>query len=518
METWKLHHGHGIVEVATGAGKTVLALAAAESLRSSILPPLRVRIIVPTIALAAQWKQALHTFLNIPFRQIGGCGGNQPDDTEKLYTIYIVNSARNTLSRHILSDLKNGFRVFLIADECHHYSSPENRRIFYFFPMLTQDERKNYSSLGLSATPVSPNHPESIILTEALGAIIYRYGFSRAISDEVVSNCAIFQIALSLFSEERTEYNQLSSRITFLFKKLSAEEPTVRNAIKHEKSVIPILHRLAAEDNEAALTLLAALLQRKRLLDSADSRYLCAADLLTRIFSFDSQAKALVFSEQITDVERLYSMLPEALQIRAALYHSSINSHTRKRRLEAFRRGDLRILLSCRALDEGLDVPDANIGIVLSCSAVSRQRIQRLGRLLRIKTGKELPCLYYLYINDTAEDSCFLSAEELCSASAVLNLRYLAAERLFIHPFYDRYAEAFLHTYRTKYNPEPAQKELAEVKKCLEEGTIFPHWCSLTPEDCRTQLRKASNNHKRNYWFCMQKLAEENKKLNFDIG
>ncbi|PNV59295.1 hypothetical protein C0033_24865 [Clostridium sp. chh4-2] len=59
--------------------------------------------------------------------------------------------------------------------------------------------------------------------------------------------------------------------------------------------------------------------------------------------------------------------------------------------------------MCCRALDEGFDVPSANIGIVMSSASTSGQR---LGRILR-QAGKDISCLYYLYINGTTEDTSY---------------------------------------------------------------------------------------------------------------
>ena len=83
----------------------------------------------------------------------------------------------------------------------------------------------------------------------------------------------------------------------------------------------------------------------------------------------------------------------------------------RERVLDEFRKGSIRVLISCRCLDEGIDVPDANIGIVLSSSAVERQRIQRLGRVVRRSPGKDTACLYYIYIRESSDDAAYLMKE-----------------------------------------------------------------------------------------------------------
>jgi len=87
------------------------------------------------------------------------CGACKDLPTRK-YMIYVVNSARYTLSRHILADYQSAYPVLLIADECHHYGSPENSRIFDFLSLISpQDQATAYYALGLSATPESASWP-----------------------------------------------------------------------------------------------------------------------------------------------------------------------------------------------------------------------------------------------------------------------------------------------------------------------------------------------------------------------
>ena len=64
-------------------------------------------------------------------------------------------------------------------------------------------------------------------------------------------------------------------------------------------------------------------------------------------------------------------------------------------------------MITCRALDEVIDVPDAGIGIILSGTGMERQRMQRLRRILRKGREKETACLYYLFIQESAEEKSY---------------------------------------------------------------------------------------------------------------
>ena len=78
------------------------------------------------------------------------------------------------------------------------------------------------------------------------------------------------------------------------------------------------------------------------------------------------------------------------------IYHSKLNVRQRAQILMAYRRGSLDVLVTCRALDEGFNVPETQIGIIAASTATRRQRIQRLGRILRPASGKQGALIYTL--------------------------------------------------------------------------------------------------------------------------
>ena len=93
---------------------------------------MKVKIVVPKVFLAKQWAQTLQDDLAVSREEIGIYSGVHKDPPHRKYMIYVVNSARYTLARHLLEDYREGHAILLIADECHHYGSQENSRIFDF--------------------------------------------------------------------------------------------------------------------------------------------------------------------------------------------------------------------------------------------------------------------------------------------------------------------------------------------------------------------------------------------------
>ena len=165
-----------------------------------------------------------------------------------------------------------------------------------------------------------------------------------------------------------------------------------------------------------------------------------------------------------------------------------------------FRENRVRILIACRCLDEGLDVPDASVGIILSSSAVSRQRVQRLGRILRRADGKHAACLYYLYIQESAEDSAFLPG---LSTGKNFNLRFDSLDRSFEN---DLYVYAAMNLMQKAAASGLNDAQLMELRACLMEGLSRSDYL-LDPDVQNRLARSASSRHMRNYWQTMRKIG-----------
>lgn len=213
LQQWQINHTRGIVNVITGAGKTVLALAAMAQLRRQYEDQLRIRIVVPTITLARQWRKELIRYfpeMEFTWKAIGFYYGQVKSSPDRQVMIYVINSARTVLSGHILQDMSGNRHVFLVCDECHRYTSEMNRRIFSF----QQNEKYRddlYHCIGLSATPQNRNYES--ILVPALGREIYSYHLKKAGEDHLISRFALMNIAVSLSGVEAAEYGKITDEL-----------------------------------------------------------------------------------------------------------------------------------------------------------------------------------------------------------------------------------------------------------------------------------------------------------------
>lgn len=502
LRNWTKNEYRGIVNVVTGAGKTILALGAIEMLQKHLpeaegRAQLKVKIVVPKVFLANQWMDALRNELSIPSEQVGGYHGTRKDNIDRKYMVYVINSARYTLARHILNDVKNGCKILLIADECHHYAAKENAGIFDFIEHLP--DSACYYSLGLSATPYNLSSQNQLSMT--LGPEIFKYGFAHALESEIISKFYIFNIKLQFDLIEQEQYLELTDKITILLRKLMGFCPYLRRL--QQGQFYAELNRLEnAHENreirELARTLSYLFYERKAVVYSARSRISCVVQL---VMMLPKKFKIIIFGERIEMAEVLYERIKEFIPNDVGIYHSGIDNMQKKLTLRKYRDSEIRVLISCRALDEGLNVPETDVGILVSSANSSRQRIQRLGRILRKKTSGNIARLYYLFVDGTAEENDMLSgiADGLEYRFQTISMEYEQNAQVFISERYDfLVSEVLAYIQNGEWDPE----QIAEVRRNLELGRINCEWLS-GEEECERMIQSADAKELRNYYIAM---------------
>jgi superfamily II DNA or RNA helicase len=129
--------------------------------------------------------------------------------------------------------------------------------------------------------------------------------------------------------------------------------------------------------------------------------------------------RIIIFHERVESLNRIIALLAQHGQNSVA-YHSQLSEYHRRDNLRLFRRGMVDVLVTCRALDEGANVPEANIAIVARSTSSTRQRIQRLGRVLRPANGKNAATVFTLYAGEEERDGLALEAEGLEGVARVV--------------------------------------------------------------------------------------------------
>jgi superfamily II DNA or RNA helicase len=281
----------------------------------------------------------------------------------------------------------------------------------------------------LSATPEIVDYKAISI---PLGKEIYCYDLARALHDRVISRFILFCVGISFTYGERQEYEMLSSSLGKCMLKLRKEYPELGSMLSENFFVH--LQKIAKQGGEfasLASNALVLMYKRRTLSHMATQRMPCAISIVS---SLPVCLRIILFCERITAAEKLFSQLLNLYPNQVGLYHSNIDDRTRGEVLENYKRGIIRILICCKALDEGLNIPSTDVGVIVSTSKSARQRVQRMGRLLR--RSNDIKRIYYLYIEQSSEDREFtFGLSNMESIVPVVALRY--KESTFFHSAYE---------------------------------------------------------------------------------
>ncbi|MBM3464272.1 MAG: DEAD/DEAH box helicase [Alphaproteobacteria bacterium] len=400
--------GCGTVKVATGGGKTIFALAAAQALQNSTQADLRLVIVVPTIPLMNQWYDDLREG-TVPASAIGfmGAGRAPPQASSLRILLCVLNSAREKLPEFVAS-AGWGPRMLLVVDECHRSGAEQAQRIFDSHPRYT---------LGLSATPEQDGEDEEVpsdqayergVVGRALGPIIFDFTLRMSLEAGLLTPFEVWHVALPLAPEEAVEHSKLSREISDLRKSLQPIHVKSRS----KQGFIAWCQTQASRGGANATQaerFIGLANSRKDLLYRAKSRTEVVLGLL-RMAAADPESRAIVFHERIEEIERLY-LLAEECNFPVLLEHSQLPDSVRTENIEAFRRGVARTIISAKSLVEGFNVPSADLGVIAASSSSVRQRIQSLGRMLRRKEGGRTARIVVLYVGDTEDEAIYEKAD-----------------------------------------------------------------------------------------------------------
>lgn len=368
---------HGVVAVVTGGGKTKFALACA-NLFLSESGVARVNIVVPSVALLDQWQIVLVDEFSAKEHEISVFGGGKASPSANKFNLMVINTARREAAR-----LADGARTLLIVDECHRIASEENSRAL---------AGHHNATLGLSATPERDfDQLFQDVVVPVLGPIIYRYDYTQALEDGVITPFNLTNVRVSMTDKESRDYESVTRRIAILARtKLSNGVGDAEERMKR------LLRERARIGNNAVMRVPATI----------------------RIMDSHKRVRSLIFHEQIAAADVITYELNKRGH-RAVPYHSGLGPHVRRDNLRLFRRGEVDVLVTCRALDEGIDVPDTRFALISASTSSTRQRIQRLGRVLRPAKGKEGADIFTLYATEPEAERLKKEEERLLGASSV---------------------------------------------------------------------------------------------------
>ncbi len=360
MEAWlfetktRLPRRRGILEMATGTGKTWVAAACLQALnKDTKLERLLTVIAVPYKHLIPQWRDEL---MKWGFNEVTELHGETGDWEETLANLnlglklgykrrgFIVTTHDVLTSRKFVEIVRgNSFPMFLVVDELHALGSPIRRE-----RMMENFEFR----MGLSATPTRYLDDEGTkVLLGYFGEVVYSLPIGIAISMEILVPYDYFPIIVELSDDEFREYVSLTRKYASLATSSNDDYSDIQEKF---------------------------LFERAKLVESAVGKYKALSDVLAAISKVNH---CLIFA-----TERQIGGINRILDSKRIVHHNFTemeNLSTRTELLSRFARGDYRALVAIRCLDEGVDVPSAKQAIIMASTGNPRQFIQRRGRVLR---------------------------------------------------------------------------------------------------------------------------------------
>jgi len=341
LDEW-LRLRRGVVVMPTGMGKTHVGIAAVATLRVPTM------VIVPTVELLSQWAGRLEYYLET---SVGKYYGEVKE--EGCVTVITYDSAYIAVER-----LGNVYPL-LIFDEVHHLPSEGYRQI--------AELSASPYRLGLTATP-ERSDGRHVDLEWLVGPVVYSVDLAQA-RGRYVSDFEVEVISVELSNEERARYVELVKRYREFLKASGLKFSGPGDFQK--------LVRLASRNRDAR-DALGAWHEARRIAIMASRKLDVVGEILMR----HRNDRVIVFTEYSDlshEVSRRY-LIPE------------VTHETPKEEREAvmgmFRRGEVKAIVTGKVLEEGIDVPDVNVVVILGGTSSRRQYVQRIGRALRLKPGK----------------------------------------------------------------------------------------------------------------------------------
>lgn len=368
IQSWMANGYRGILQHATGSGKTFTAIQAIGSHTATGLPAL---VLVPSTLLLNQWADEIREELPGLALLLAGAGNDRWKERLRLESMSdpspdfggraILATMQTASTPEFLARLCQGNHLLIVADEVHQTGSRQNSRIF----SLEAGKR-----LGLSATPTRYGDPDG---TQKMMGF-----FGGIVPPPITLNDAIaagrlvqYEYFPHLINLDATEADEWRSVTKLIQQELSRSK-------KDDNVKAPLSERAKM-----------LLIRRSRIAKKASAKVRLASDVIRE--NYEDGQSWLVYCEDSDQVNSVLGAL-QGLGVKATEYHSNMRGD-REATLKWFR--DFGgVLVSIKCLDEGVDIPSVSHGLILASSQNPRQFIQRRGRVLRRSPGKDMAVIH----------------------------------------------------------------------------------------------------------------------------
>lgn len=346
IETWKKANARGSLIASTGFGKTTVGLLAIKEMNTNH-PERITHVVVPTFALKQQWEEAL-----LEWKLIN-------------VSVWIINT--------YIQEIR--YTNLLILDEIHRFGSNTFKQVFL-------KSRFNFI-LGLTATLERQDGMHHLI--SSFAPVLRTIDLNEARERGYVSHFEVYNLAVDMSPEEQQLYNEIQKGFDKSFQLFNNDFEIVTKVVSN----IRFRHQFSSEKGLAsnvvytqAILFTKYMQMRKTFLNEAPAKIKAVKELHEI-----TNKKMIVFCETTSFADQIV----EALGSVSFAYHNAVSyKKAMKQHLQDFKtgQGKHQVVVAVKAIEEGLDVPDLEVAVIVSGNSTKRQYIQRMGRSLRIRPGK----------------------------------------------------------------------------------------------------------------------------------
>lgn len=369
IDAWETNDRRGLLEHATGSGKTVTAI---EAIRAELTAGNRPVVLVPSALLLAQWQDELRRHLADLAVRVHPCGDGQGEWRDLLgawlapteeHRVVVATIATATSDRFLAQLRRAEKRIFLVGDEAHRLGATGASAVF---------EIDATARLGLSATPHRSGDPVGTTqLLDYFGGIVDTYTIADALADEVLTPYAYEPHLVELNDEEQQHWEELSAEISQTLARLANSDEDAGAALNH-----PAVRKL--------------LITRARVIKKAAAKVQVAGRVVGQ--RYRQGDRWLVYCEDQDQLDEVVNTLMNLDNIPVTRYLSTMPGDRSATMRNFARNGG--VVVSIRCLDEGVDVPVATHALILASSRNPREFIQRRGRVLRRAKDKAFATIH----------------------------------------------------------------------------------------------------------------------------
>ena len=392
-KNWKKADHKGVLAMATGSGKTLVALRSLEMCPNSTIN----LIVVPSVDLAKQWIDEIkHEY---PYNnQIRGAYSEEPDWPQKVEHLIqaFLGDVKGTKKRFIITTLQTASRekflsiiekvpsqrLAIVVDEVHHSGAPEYSKIFGIDALYR---------IGLSATPERAWDDEgNQAIFDYFGPQVFEYTISDAITEGFLTRYNYYIHSVPLTFDEKETFKEISHQIAVNLGAARGKYPHLKT-----KSIPEILDFLDRANKELSMRLRQLYLNRVGLIKKAKNK----KDALREIIKNYDLKRCLVYCNDLEHLDECRSIIFnegfEALE-----FSSRVKAEDRVAVKMSFAKetSGKKFLIAVKCLDEGVDLPVCDSAILISCSRVTIEFIQRRGRVLRKHINKTFSLIHDIMV------------------------------------------------------------------------------------------------------------------------